>query len=150
MTALFSDDHDDPSSPEIIKVWISKMRQKLKPHGIEIPLGRRFRNAGGQQGNRARPDGGTGSGLSSCCRLIAEFHVKDIPALWAGSLRYGLDRMLIGNARETIPVNLPAASGGAVGCQELRLGLGCGMPVDDVVLGVGQGSECVEGHCGGA
>jgi DNA-binding response OmpR family regulator len=36
MTALFSDDHDDPSSPEIIKVWISKMRQKLKPHGIEI------------------------------------------------------------------------------------------------------------------
>jgi DNA-binding response OmpR family regulator len=36
MTALFSDDHDDPSSPEIIKVWICKMRQKLKPPGIEI------------------------------------------------------------------------------------------------------------------
>jgi hypothetical protein len=83
------------------------------------------------------------------CRLIAKFHVKDIPALWAGSLRHGPDRMLIGNAREAIPINPPMASGGAVGCKELRLGLGCGVPVDDVVLGVCQRRECIEGHYGG-
>jgi two-component system, cell cycle response regulator CtrA len=36
MTALFSDRIDDPLEIKIIDVWICKMRQKLKPFGIEI------------------------------------------------------------------------------------------------------------------
>ena len=92
------------------------------------------------RGHQHRPQRGCLLSLRAITRIrsIAEFHVKDIPALGAGSLRHGLDRMLIGNAREAIPIDLPVASGGAVGCQELRLGLGCGMPVNGVVLGVGQ------------
>ena len=36
MTALFSEDADDPPEEKILDVWICKMRKKLKPHGIEI------------------------------------------------------------------------------------------------------------------
>ena len=36
MTALFSEDADDPPEEKILDVWICKMRKKLKPFGIEI------------------------------------------------------------------------------------------------------------------
>ena len=53
-------------------------------------------------------------------------------------------RVLIGDAREAESVDLPTASRGAVGRQELRFSLGCRMAVDDVVLGVGRGGEHVQ------
>ena len=92
-------------------------------------------------GSRLRATTGGGS--------IAKLHIEHIPALLAGSLRNWLDRMIIGNAREAIPIDLPVAGGGAAACQELRLGFGCGMPVNGVALGVGQRRESVEGHGGG-
>jgi DNA-binding response OmpR family regulator len=36
MTALFADRIDDPPEIKIIDVWISHMRKKLKPFGVEI------------------------------------------------------------------------------------------------------------------
>ena len=58
-------------------------------------------------------------------------------------------RVLIGDAREAVSVDLPTASRGTVGRQELRFTLGCRMAIDDVVLGVGRRGEHVKGHCGG-
>jgi hypothetical protein len=48
-------------------------------------------------------------------RSVAKPHIKHVPALLAGSLRHGLDQMLIGNARRAVPVDLPVASQWPVG-----------------------------------
>jgi len=57
--------------------------------------------------------------------------------------------VFIGNPRDAVPVDLPIARLGAVRRQEVRLSLRCRMPVDDIVLGVRQRREYVEGHCDG-
>ena len=84
----------------------------------------------------ARPLEGMATDPIPSTKSVAELDIEHVPALGAGSLRNGLDRMFIRNPREAVSVDLPAARRGAVGRQELRLGLGCCMTVDGVVLGV--------------
>jgi two-component system cell cycle response regulator CtrA len=36
MTALYGNDWDDPPEESIVKVWLCKIRKKVRPLGIEI------------------------------------------------------------------------------------------------------------------
>ena len=54
-------------------------------------------------------------------RSVAKQHIEDIPALAACGLNDWRCRVLIGNSRDAISVDLPVTRRGAVGRQELRL-----------------------------
>jgi hypothetical protein len=79
-------------------------------------------------------------------RSVAQLHVEDIPALGAGPCDWR--GVLIGNPQNAISVGLPLPCRCAVGRQELRFCLRCGVPVDEVVLSIRhRGGRCAEAHC---
>ena len=80
---------------------------------------------------------------------LVKLHIEDIPTLAAGGLNDWRCRMLIGNSRDAISVDLPVTRRRAVGRQKLRLRLRSIVPIDDVVLGVAdRRSEYVQSCCG--
>jgi hypothetical protein len=74
---------------------------------------------------------------------VTHLHVEHVPALGGRGLSYGC-RVLIGNTRDAISVDLPLAGRGAVGRQQHGFRLRGRVAVDDVFVGVGRGGEHVQ------